>query len=83
MITGKFGWDHMIRVCWLTDINPHNRLVWQITTQLVWIILAEFITTVCALVTIAHLYKHKVCGNIQLLSLVILLTFTVYVNQTP
>ncbi|KAI5858827.1 hypothetical protein BZA05DRAFT_440447 [Tricharina praecox] len=59
LIKGKFGWDPVIGVCWLTDHSVHNRLVWQIATQLLWIVLAEVITMLCAGITIAHLYKHK------------------------
>lgn len=60
VVKNKFGWDPVIAVCWLTDSDSHDRLVWQISTQLVWILLAALITTVCALITILYLYKHKV-----------------------
>jgi len=63
VIKGKFGWDPVIGACWLTDDNAHNRLVWQVATQLLWIVLAEVITMSCAGITIAHLYKHKVFSN--------------------
>jgi hypothetical protein len=43
--------------------NGPQRLIWQITTQLMWIVLAEFITMMCAAITILHLYRHKVCSG--------------------
>ncbi|PWW71966.1 hypothetical protein C7212DRAFT_360412 [Tuber magnatum] len=59
LIKGKFGWDPVIEVCWLTSKDPHDRLIWQISTQLFWILLAVVITTVSALITMGYLYKHK------------------------
>lgn len=59
LIKGKFGWDPVIRVCWLTSHNSHDRLTWQISTQLFWILLAVVITTVSALITMGYLYKHR------------------------
>ncbi|CAZ79318.1 unnamed protein product [Tuber melanosporum] len=59
LIKGKFGWDPVIEVCWLTSHNPHDRLTWQISTQLFWILLAVVVTTASALTTMGYLYKHK------------------------
>ncbi|EPS39939.1 hypothetical protein H072_6360 [Dactylellina haptotyla CBS 200.50] len=59
LIKGKFGWDDVIGVCWLTSDNNEDRLKWQISTQLLWILLAVFITCACSSTTIYHLYKHK------------------------
>ncbi|CUS14681.1 unnamed protein product [Tuber aestivum] len=59
LIKGKFGWDPVIDVCWLTSKDPDDRLMWQISTQLFWILLAVVITTVSALITMGYLYKHK------------------------
>jgi hypothetical protein len=59
VIKGKYGWDPVIRVCWITSSTQHDRLIWQISTQLFWILLAVTITTLSASITITHLYKHK------------------------
>ncbi|KAF3941101.1 hypothetical protein ABW19_dt0207308 [Dactylella cylindrospora] len=59
LIKGKFGWDDVIKVCWLTSDDNQDRLIWQISTQLLWILLAVFITCSCCLTTIYHLYRHK------------------------
>lgn len=67
VIKGKFGWDHVIGVCWLTSTNKRDRLVWQISTQLLWILLAVAITGVSAAITLTYLYKHKVRAIIHIL----------------
>ncbi|KAF3920303.1 hypothetical protein AA313_de0209600 [Arthrobotrys entomopaga] len=59
LIKGKFGWDDVIGVCWLTSDSTEDRLKWQISTQLFWILLAVFITCLCCVTTIFHLYRHK------------------------
>ncbi|EWC47423.1 hypothetical protein DRE_00391 [Drechslerella stenobrocha 248] len=59
LIKGKFGWDDVIGVCWLTSENNGDRLKWQISTQLLWILLAVLITCICCSNTIFHLYRHK------------------------
>ncbi|KAF3932904.1 hypothetical protein ABW20_dc0100180 [Dactylellina cionopaga] len=59
LIKGKFGWDDVIGVCWLTSDNNEDRLKWQISTQLLWILLAVFITCMCCCTTVFHLYRHK------------------------
>ncbi|KAK6509799.1 hypothetical protein TWF481_004528 [Arthrobotrys musiformis] len=59
LIKGKFGWDDVIGVCWLTSDNNEDRLKWQISTQLLWILLAVLITCTCCCTTVFHLYKHK------------------------
>ncbi|KAJ6261492.1 hypothetical protein Dda_4162 [Drechslerella dactyloides] len=59
LIKGKFGWDDVIGVCWLTSDNYEDRLKWQISTQLMWILLAVFITCLCCCTTVFHLYRHK------------------------
>ncbi|RPB09523.1 hypothetical protein P167DRAFT_492273, partial [Morchella conica CCBAS932] len=63
LIKGKFGWDHVIGVCWLTSTNKRDRLIWQISTQLFWILLAVAITGVSAAITLTYLYKHKFPGK--------------------
>lgn len=60
MIKGKFGWDPVIKVCWLTSDTPADRLIWQISTQLFWILLAVVVTALSAVITMAYLYKHRV-----------------------
>jgi hypothetical protein len=62
VIKGKFGWDPVIGVCWLTSDTPADRLIWQICTQLFWILLAVVVTMLSAIITMAYLYKHKVRG---------------------
>ncbi|KAK6333800.1 hypothetical protein TWF730_003983 [Orbilia blumenaviensis] len=59
LIKGKFGWDEVIGVCWLTSYNNEDRLIWQISTQLLWILLAVLITCTCCCTTVFHLYRHK------------------------
>ncbi|KAK6354657.1 hypothetical protein TWF696_003797 [Orbilia brochopaga] len=59
LIKGKFGWDDVIGVCWLTSENNEDRLIWQISTQLLWILLAVFITCLSCCTTVFHLYRHK------------------------
>ncbi|KAK6533985.1 hypothetical protein TWF281_005326 [Arthrobotrys megalospora] len=59
LIKGKFGWDDVIGVCWLTSYNNEDRLKWQISTQLLWILLAVLITCTCCCTTVFHLYRHK------------------------
>ncbi|KAK6356744.1 hypothetical protein TWF718_001086 [Orbilia javanica] len=59
LIKGKFGWDDVIGVCWLTSDNNEDRLKWQISTQLLWILLAVLITCTCCCTTVFHLYRHK------------------------
>ena len=60
VIKGKFGWDPIIKVCWLTSDNDADRLRWQISTQLAWILFTIFLTMLASVITIGHLYKHKV-----------------------
>lgn len=56
----QFGWDPLLGVCGLTASAPRERLVWLLTTQLFWTLLAVAATTVCALTTTVYLYRQKV-----------------------
>lgn len=56
----QFGWDPLLGVCGLSARAPRDRLVWQLTTQLFWTLLAVTATVVCALTTTVYLYRQKV-----------------------
>ncbi|THU95969.1 hypothetical protein K435DRAFT_665418 [Dendrothele bispora CBS 962.96] len=40
--TGVYGWDPLEGDCWYSNKNPNKRLIWQISTQMLWTALTAF-----------------------------------------
>ncbi|KAL4256738.1 hypothetical protein AB1N83_011756 [Pleurotus pulmonarius] len=55
---GQYGWDILEQVCWYTNPNKHDRLIWQLTTQMGWTAITVVGEVVCSTVVLVFMIKH-------------------------
>lgn len=55
---GQYGWDVLEQVCWYTNPNKHDRLIWQLTTQMGWTAITVVGEVVCSSVVLVFMVKH-------------------------
>ncbi|EPQ51582.1 hypothetical protein GLOTRDRAFT_96311 [Gloeophyllum trabeum ATCC 11539] len=51
-------WDGLVKECWYANDNTHQRLVWQISTQLLWTGLTVIGEVCSSMILITFLWRH-------------------------
>ncbi|KAI0029245.1 hypothetical protein K488DRAFT_88911 [Vararia minispora EC-137] len=54
---GQYGWDSLEQECWYTNEIHHQRVAWQVGTQLVWTGLASIGEVVAASIVTCHMLR--------------------------
>ncbi|KAF4592655.1 hypothetical protein EYR38_008354 [Pleurotus pulmonarius] len=57
--TGQYGWDPLERVCWYTNDNRHERVLWQATTQMGWTAITVIGEVTCSIIVLVFMVRHN------------------------
>ncbi|KAF4593611.1 hypothetical protein EYR40_008399 [Pleurotus pulmonarius] len=55
----QYGWDPLERVCWYTNDDKHERVIWQMTTQMGWTAFTVIGEVVCSAVVLIYMMRHN------------------------
>ncbi|KAF7307341.1 hypothetical protein MIND_00528100 [Mycena indigotica] len=56
----QYGWDDLNEACWMTASDPSVRLKWQLTTQLMWSLLAAVGESVVFCTVLSYMFRHQI-----------------------
>ncbi|KAF8140915.1 hypothetical protein K438DRAFT_1636712 [Mycena galopus ATCC 62051] len=56
----QYGWDPLVEDCWYSENDPHQRLAWQIGTQLFWTLLTVAGEVVTTFTVVIYMVQQKV-----------------------
>ncbi|KAK7043180.1 hypothetical protein VNI00_008534 [Paramarasmius palmivorus] len=56
---GQYGWDPLEKDCWYTNDNRHERIIWQVTTQMAWTALTVIGEVICSTVVLVFMLQHN------------------------
>ncbi|KAK7026037.1 hypothetical protein VNI00_015764 [Paramarasmius palmivorus] len=56
---GQYGWDPLESVCWYTNDDRRERIIWQLTTQMGWTSLTVLGEVVCSTVVLVFMVNHS------------------------
>ncbi|THU82641.1 hypothetical protein K435DRAFT_808119 [Dendrothele bispora CBS 962.96] len=56
---GVYGWDPLEGDCWYSSNNPNTRIIWQISTQMLWTALTAFGEIITSGAVMIQMLRHN------------------------